>query len=127
MHARAPWTLAQTFKSQLGRTLVNNSGRRIPRALRKQTFFVRLDEHCGKVANSAGRAGRNQLRPAVASRGCYIVALLLPHSRNTTFRRTERCAHRRNQQSQHCQEGKHGPVCRPRPTWNRLVHSFIAT
>jgi hypothetical protein len=127
MHARAPWTYAQTFKSQLRRAVENNWRRGIPRALRKQVFFVRLDEHCGKVANSASLAGRNQLQPAVGSCGRHIVALLRPHPRNTTFHRTERCAHRRNHQSQHRQEGKHDCVCRPDPNWNRFVHPFIFT
>jgi hypothetical protein len=125
MHAPAPWPDAETFQSQLRRTVEHNWRRRIPRAVRKQVFLVQLDEHCGKVANSASLAGRNQLRLAVDSRGGHIVALLLPYPGSTTFRGTERRAHRRSHQSQHGQEGKHGCVCRPRPNWNRFVHSFI--
>ncbi len=127
MHVPALRTCAQTLKSQLRRTVENNWHCMIPRALRKQIFFVRLNEHCGKVAKSANLAGRNKLWPAVSSRGRYIVALLLPRPRSTTFRRTERCAHRCSHQSQHGQEGKHGCVCRPRPNWNRFVHSSIFT
>jgi hypothetical protein len=126
MHAPALWSCAQTLKSQLRQTVENNCHRMIPRALRKQILFVRLDEHCGKVANSASPAGRNKLWPAVRPPGRHIVALLLPRPRSTTFRPTERCAHRRNHQSQHCQDGN-GCVCRPRPNWNRFLHSFIFT
>ena len=124
MHSRAPWTHSPTFKSQRKRTVEYTWRRRIPRALRKQ-IFVRPEQHGGKVANSASLAGRNQLRPAVGSGGRHIVALLRPHPRSTTFRSTERRAHRRSHQSQHCQEGQHGCVCRPGPNWNRFVHSFI--
>jgi hypothetical protein len=127
MHAPALWTRAQAPKSQLRRTVENNWRRMIPRALRKQIFFVRLNEHCGKVANSASLAGRNKLWPAVRPHRRHIVTLLLPRPRSTTFRRTERCAYRRNHQSQHCQEGKHGCVCRPDTNWNRCFHSFIFT
>ena len=126
MHVPALWSCAQTLKSQLRQTVENNCRRMIPRVLRKQILFVRLDEHCGKVVDSASLAGCNQLWPAVRSHGRHIVALLLPQPRSTTFRRTERCAHRCNHQSQHCQEGN-GCVCQPRSNWNRFVHSFIFT
>jgi hypothetical protein len=125
MHAPPVWTCRQTLGAQLRRSVRNNWRRRIPGAPRKHILFVRPDEHCGKVAASASLAGRNKLWPAVGSCGGHIVALLLPRPRSATFRRTERCAHRRNHQSQHCQEGNHGGVCRPPANWNRSIHSFI--
>lgn len=63
----------------------------------------------------------------VSAHAGHLVTSFLISARRTTSRRTERGAYRRNHQSQHCQERKHGCVCRSDTNWNRFVHSFIFT
>jgi hypothetical protein len=123
MYTPMLWIYMQTAKVLLGPATNQRLIGIVPRSLREQSLIVNFGQHRRKVRRTANLAWRNDPFAAVCSHTCHFVTLPLSRVGRTDFRSAERRASRRNDQRQHCEEGKHDCACAADSSSDRLVHS----